>query len=384
MRVAFVNFTGLRPTGSWPETAASMVNGLRQLGHDVTVIEPAVSLPTLHLHARKAMYRMIGLHFHTERQRSVAIELARSVERQLALMTPPPDVVLSSSSLPMAFLGTDIPKAFWTDATFASMVGFYREFSSLSKETRRSGMELEDQALARCEHAFYSSEWAARSAIDDHRGDPSKVHVVPFGPNLAEVPSTEEVLHNIAHRERDKCRLLFIGYDWERKQGDMVLRVQEAMERQGIRTELTIIGTAPGLSQRTGVQVLGRLDKHVPTDRVRLVRYLNSSHFLIVPSLAECYGMVYAEASAHGLPSVACDVGGVATVVHDGRNGLLFPSSASAEEMAMRIGRVWADKDAYDTLARSSRGEFDGRLNWANSIGEIMARVGKGTVKVSY
>jgi glycosyltransferase involved in cell wall biosynthesis len=355
-----------------------MLRGLREQGHEVATIEPTVSRSSLYLHARKAMYRMVGQQFHAERQRSIAQELAHSAETQLAMLGSPPDLILSSSSLPMAYLRTDLPTAFWTDATFASMLGFYQEFNHLSSETIQSGMELENQAIARCDHAIYSSDWAARSAIKDHRGDPRKVHVVPFGPNLENAPSTASVLDAITKRERRTCKLVFIGYDWERKQGGLVVQVQQRMERMGIPTELSIIGCTPKLErEHRRVRTLGLLDKNSPVDKELLLTTLSQSHFLVVPSLAECYGMVYAEASAYGLPSVACAVGGVSTVVREGRNGLLFPPNVDGQHMAERIGSIWSDEVAYATLARSARRDFEERLNWSNCIEHLVSTIGE-------
>lgn len=377
MRFAFVNFTGLRPSGSWPETAASMVRGLRGQGHLVEVIEPVVSRSSLYLHARKAMYKVVGQQFHAERQQGIAQELALSVEKQLAALDFEPDLVLSSSSLPMAYLRTSIPTAFWTDATFGSMMGFYEEFSSLSSETVRSGMEVENLALARCDSAIYSSSWAADSAIHHHRGDPAKVHVVPFGPNLAATPTTDAVVKAIGERNRQVCKLVYIGYDWERKQGHLVVQVQQEMERRGIATELTIVGCEPRLDKtHRRIRVLGLLDKGSAADMERLGQLLSDSHFLVVPSLAECYGMVYAEASAYGLPSVACDVGGVSTVVAHGRNGVLFPSNASAIEIADSVAGWWSNEPAYRALAHSSRKEFEDRLDWSRCIDQLLEVIG--------
>jgi glycosyltransferase involved in cell wall biosynthesis len=353
-----------------------MVRSLRESGHDVVTIEPSISRSTLYINARKAMYRVVGQHFHAERQRSIAQELARSVEQQLASLGKAPDLILSSSSLPMAYLRTDIPTAFWTDATFASMLGFYQEFNNLSSETLRSGMEVENQAIARCDHAFYSSDWAARSAIADHRGDPRKVHVVPFGPNLDAPPNKEFVLASIKTRSQHVCRLVYIGYDWERKQGDLVVQVQQRLEALGVPTELSIIGCTPKLEHtHRRIKVLGVLDKHSVADNAVLLQALSEAHFLVVPSLAECYGMVYAEASAYGIPSVACDVGGVGTVVKDGRNGLLFSKDVDADTMARRIAGIWTDKEAYEDLAHGSRKEFDDRLSWSKCIEGLLAKL---------
>ncbi len=353
-----------------------MMRALVADGHEVVPIIPAISRSTIYLHARKAMYRAVGQHFHAERQKSIAQELALSVDQQLRTLPFEPDLVLGSSSLPMAYLRTTLPTAFWTDATFASMLHFYDEFSHLSNETIRSGMEVEERALARCDHAFYSSAWAARSAVKDHGADPRKTHVVPFGPNLDHEPRRDEVLDAIEERSRKICKLLFVGYDWTRKQGELVVRVQRLLEGMGVPAELIIIGCEPEIEQRhRRVRVVGKLDKNTPEDLGLLQHAFLTSHFLMVPSLAECYGMVYAEASAYGSPSIACNVGGVEAVVSHGRNGLLFEPGVDALLVAEHIAAIWKDEAAYRAMARAARDEFDDRLNWGSGIASLTRKL---------
>lgn len=44
-------------------------------------------------------------------------------------------------------------------------------------------------------------------------------------------------------------------------------------------------------------------------------------NFLLLPTIAECAGIVFAEASGYGIPSITYDTGGVGTYVIDGING---------------------------------------------------------------
>ena len=44
-----------------------------------------------------------------------------------------------------------------------------------------------------------------------------------------------------------------------------------------------------------------------------------------MPTKAECFGLVFVEAQASGLPVVACNVGGVGEVVREGETGLFVP-----------------------------------------------------------
>jgi glycosyltransferase involved in cell wall biosynthesis len=88
------------------------------------------------------------------------------------------------------------------------------------------------------------------------------------------------------------------------------------------------------------------------------------SHFLIVPSRAECFGVVFAEASSFGLPSLATNVGGIPSAIRDGKNGQTFPLAANPDEYSDYIERFMSSKEEYKKLALSSFTEYSERLNW--------------------
>src|SRR6185436_3482760 len=87
------------------------------------------------------------------------------------------------------------------------------------------GHAMEQRAIDRAALAIYSSDWAASSAIARYHADRNKVKVVPFGANIEESRTLEEVRAMIAARPRDVCRLLFVGVGWERKGGDIAIEV---------------------------------------------------------------------------------------------------------------------------------------------------------------
>jgi D-inositol-3-phosphate glycosyltransferase len=62
-----------------------------------------------------------------------------------------------------------------------------------------------------------------------------------------------------------------------------------------------------------------------------------------VPSYNESFGLVAAEAQATGTPVVAAAVGGLTTVVRDGRSGLLVPGHGTGE-WADALHRILADE----------------------------------------
>lgn len=64
---------------------------------------------------------------------------------------------------------------------------------------------------------------------------------------------------------------------------------------------------------------------------------LYRSHFLILPTEFEAFGIVFCEASAYGMPSIAANVGGVSQPIREGKNGFLLSPNATAEEYAEKI-----------------------------------------------
>ncbi|MDD2243283.1 MAG: glycosyltransferase family 4 protein, partial [Dysgonamonadaceae bacterium] len=99
-------------------------------------------------------------------------------------------------------------------------------------------------------------------------------------------------------------------------------------------------------------------------DLNRLCEILYHSHFLILPTEFDAFGIVFCEASAYGVPSVATNVGGVSQPVREGKNGFLLPPTATGEDYAEKIKAVFSDKESYIKLRASSRNEYETRLNW--------------------
>lgn len=278
------------------------------------------------------------------------------------------------SSTEIALLKTPIPIVYYSDATFSSLYNYYEWFSNFMRISEREGNRIEKAALNNSALSVFSSEWAARSAINDYHIDASKVSVVPMGPNLEQIPGRELALRP---REKDKCRLLFIGVEWERKGGQIAFDALQALKAKGINASLTMVGcTPPSAVQDADLQVIPRLNKANHAEYEKFVELLSTHHFFILPTRAECFGVVFCEASAFGLPSITTDTGGIPSAVRNGVNGYRLPLTATGREYAERIASLFTDYDnSYVPLSISSRNIFEKELNWDAFAVKIMALI---------
>jgi glycosyltransferase involved in cell wall biosynthesis len=299
--------------------------------------------------------------------------LIASYGRQLAdkLAKSDANIVLSlstPSSQPVAYLECRQPIVIWSDATFAGAMETHPTLARerLCMESLRDALANERAALARCRLAVYFSDWAAHSAVAHYGLDPAKVRVVPGGANLDAALAPSEIETVVASRPADRCNLLFIAHRWQDKGGEIAIGVARALNGSGLPTTLTIVGAPPeGYDALPPfVQLAGMLRKSVPQELETLQALFRQAHFLILPTRAEAFGLVFCEASAYAVPSLATRVGGVPTAVVDGRNGKLFPLDAGAEAYCTYIDETLRRLARYRDLARSSFNEYATRLNW--------------------
>jgi glycosyltransferase involved in cell wall biosynthesis len=306
---------------------------------------------------------MLGDLIPVERTTRMASLFAARIQEHLS--KHPSDLVFSPSSLPIALLKTPLPKVFYTDATFAGILAKDPAFRSYPKRYIAQGHALEQAALDNCDLAIYASRWAARTAMEHYKVDERKVRVFPFGGNFTEVPPKEVVEQTIQQKGAHHCELLFVGVNWVNKGGPKVLEVGRILHDRGVPVRLHLVGSDPEVHPLPPyVHAYGFISKASSEGVHQLKTLFTQAHFLLLPTLADCLGLVLCEANAVGVPCMANDVGGVGEVVRPGINGYLFPEDAPASDWADRIESLFNDRQAYLAMARNSRLQYDERLNW--------------------
>ena len=151
---------------------------------------------------------------------------------------------------------------------------------------------------------------------------------------------------------------------------DKAIQLVKIMNSKGLETNLNIIGPQypKNFSNYKKINVVGFLDKQNIIEREKMNKYLLDSHFNIMFSKAEGYGVVFAEASAFGLYSISHDIGGISQVVINNKNGYLFNTNDRLDLVADYLIRIFKNRQEYYLKSYNARMQFEKKLNW-NYVG---------------
>ena len=271
-------------------------------------------------------------------------------------------IVAPAGATEIALLDTTIPIMLVEDATYTLLHNYHPGFSNLIKRSFDEMQAIQRLAIKKADLLIYSSRWAAGSAIEDYGADPHKVHVVHFGANFETSPPKHLAL---TRKRSDRCRLLFVGVNWQYKGGDIAFETLLKLEEIGIATELIVCGCIPPETfSHKNMKVVPFLDKNDEQQYKELEKLYMGADFLLLPTRNDCTPIVCCEANAFGLPVIITHTGGIPDIVRNGENGFTLPYHARGDEYANVIASVYCDEQRYTDLVHSSRAAFDDRLNW--------------------
>lgn len=204
-----------------------------------------------------------------------------------------------------------------------------------------------------------TSEWMRQGLVAEGV-DPARVHVVDLGATSVQ-PLDDRLRAAMARRVAgDRNRLLFVGRDFVRKAGDLVVQAFVELRARRPDLTLTIVGPEawplPG-PVPDGIDFRGSLGYDE-------VSGLYASHDLFVmPSRFEAFGIVFVEAQSVGMPCVARDRCAMPELVVEGTSGTLLRQD-DPSELADRIEAALADDELYRRCV-ANVDQVRQRFSWA-------------------
>lgn len=226
----------------------------------------------------------------------------------------------------------------------------------------RTWVELEESAYRNARMIFTMSGNISRSLVEQYGCSPQKVECVYAGSNVSATDG-----ENIDGSRFAAKRILFVGVDWQRKGGPVLLDAFRALRRSHPDATLTIVGCSPDINE-PGVRIVGR----IALDEV--AEYYRSASIFCLPTLHEPFGLVLLEAFSYGLPIVATQLGAIAEIVSDGRSGYLV-APQSAGELADRLDRLLNDPTRCSEFGSFGRRWVNERYSWEGTGRRLAAHI---------
>jgi len=227
------------------------------------------------------------------------------------------------------------------------------------------GLKLRvNRAAFRCAAALVAwCRWARDSLVSDYGMAAEKIAVIAPGVDLGAWPRRTGAERVEASRGRPP-RLLFVGGDFARKGGEILLESFRRSLRG--RCELHVV-TQTRLPPEEGLHVYNGVTPNSDT----LVRLYAEADVFVFPTLADCAPLAVPEAMAASLPVVSTRVGAIPEMVRDGQTGFLgVPGDAAA--MGKAIDALLERPDLRAAMGDAGRAlaeaEYDARRNAARLL----------------
>jgi glycosyltransferase involved in cell wall biosynthesis len=212
------------------------------------------------------------------------------------------------------------------------------------------------------------SEWTRRSLVNDYGVDPGKIVVLHPGTTLSNFPDPG----SRGPRRPGPVRLLFVGGDFVRKGGDLLLDVFRNHLKGACELHLV---TGADVPAGDGVFVY----KGVKPHSEQLLRLYADADVFVLPTRGDCLAVVLGEAMASSLPIVTTRVGAHAEAVDDGKSGFVI-DAGDGPALRDRLERLARSPELCARMGRESRrvGEerFDMSKN-ANRILDLLVDIGR-------
>lgn len=246
-----------------------------------------------------------------------------------------------------------------------SATGF-SQAAAMPEAARKVVIERERQVYDGASGIFTISDRLRRSFIEDFGMAPDRVHAVRAGPNFdpAEVPGDRAPVR--------EPNILFVGTQFQRKGGDVLLEAFRIVRRSLSAARLTIIGPRDLTVADEGVENVGHLRQDDPAARRRLLDAYASAAVYCLPTRYEPFGISYLEAMYFGVPCIGTDTGAVPEMIIEGETGYLVPVDDVAA-LADRLLKVLTNSEMAARMGDAGRRRAREVFTWPAAIDRMLA-----------
>ena len=307
--------------------------------------------------------------------RNLTLVSGLQARKQLRTCPAPLDVLYCHTQEAAVLLGSymkRIPTILSMDATPANMDTFGQAYGH---QVSSQGLERLKHRIVRrsfhlAAHIVTFSDWAKQSVVRDYLVPEERVTVNTPGVDL----SLWSVNRPDVALEHRAARLLFVGGDFRRKGGEVLLRCTAAA---GVEWELDIVTRDP--VDARGIPNV-RVHKGIKSGTEEHTALYRRADMFVLPTQGDCSPWAITEAMAMQLPVISTTVGAIPELVIHGETGLLVPPE-SPGALVDAIRSLAADPERRRAMGRAGRHRveryFDGKQSYRELLACIKAIAGE-------
>jgi glycosyltransferase involved in cell wall biosynthesis len=206
------------------------------------------------------------------------------------------------------------------------------------------------------------SAWAKESLVKDYGVSAEKITVIPPGVNAREWSRPMQHLPPIPETDRgpDPVRILFVGGNFARKGGPLLLEAFRTLRQQSA-LELHLVARDP-IPAEPGLFVYNDMQPNSP----ELKKLYHTSDIFCLPTQGDFLPMVLSEAGAAELPVVSTRLAAIPEIIREGETGLLTkPGDVSALITALQtlIENPTLRQEMGEQASQTIQAAFDAETN---------------------
>lgn len=354
-KIAYITSSPADDINLWSGTTKNMFDNLNKITQTENIVVPQT---VIHKIVHKIVFKLTSGKVNHSKIDSFFYKIEMNKKRKI--LQDYDILFFPAESNLLAGLGEKNQKqkiVYLSDATVHLMIDYY--WFNLPNAVINILNENEMLSIKKADTLIYPSQWVASDAINYYKAKKSKVSVVPFGANLPDRYKKKQ------SKKKRLIKLLLVGVDWKRKGVEKAIETIKILNKDSLKYELTVVGCMPASGEYFPdyIKFVSKLNKNNVKDENELIRIYQESDIFLLPTQAECAGIVFCEAAMYGLPSISYDTGGVSSYVKDGVTGYLLHEGASADKFAEKISFI-INNDLLYKMSLDSRKLYEDCLNW--------------------
>jgi len=232
--------------------------------------------------------------------------------------------------------------------------------SGISEQLKK---RINQRAFSAARQIVTWSEWAKGSLVEEYGVCADKVTVIPPGIDLKHWSFERST------KAKGPVRALFVGGDFDRKGGPILLAALQLARKQGADIALDVVTRTQGVGAN---EEFVTVHNNVAPNSEQARMLFAASDMFVFPTMGDCLPLAILEALAAGLPVVTTAVGALSEAVADNIEGRVV-APGSVQELAGAMAEIAGDSTLRKRMSEQARAKASDCFNAERNYGRLIA-----------